>query len=515
MRIKQDTQIIIESMSLYDKQNGCYTPFRLWPKQVDWLDLIHAEKRVAMLKKRQVAGSTLTGDDSCCQCGLLENFETMLLSKTGEDAEELLRRIKECYVSLPEEWQALMPLEKPAFTQPRDELVFKNGSRLLSLPANKGAGHTSDRVVIDEAGKITRRNSRIDLETVLMNVEPAVEKADGQLILVGTAEGYNLFQRYYSKGKSGLTRWKSFFFSCWDDPTFTPEKRDQIVADHGEDHASQEYPRNDAEAFLMSGRCRFNRKCLQEMMNRDIRTGEKGYLEKVGQRIFWRPDPDGWFTVYEHPENKYAYTAGFDYAEGVELEGTIDEKDKTDFSAGSVIRKEDDRLIQVARIHCKLPVDLFKDETRLLAEYYNQAFYAGERNKDGLVTLKWLRKEGYSNLFYQIGFDPDAQVKKRKLGWLTNKVTKPELVAFTDDLIRHNKLVIRSEDTLGEFITFVRNADGSTSAQEGCHDDECMALMIALYCYQYAPLAPSAKQRKVDYETGQEVEKIAKLSRGY
>ena len=91
--------------------------------------------------------------------------------------------------------------------------------------------------LIDEAAKINMSISKIKLSTVLTNVVPTLDKSKGQLILISTTDGMNLFYDYYMKGKHGQNNFCSFFFSCWDDPTFSVQDREDIVRDFGEDHA--------------------------------------------------------------------------------------------------------------------------------------------------------------------------------------------------------------------------------------------------------------------------------------
>jgi len=70
---------------------------------------------------------------------------------------------------------------------------------------------------------------------------------------------------------------------------------------------NQEYPATDEEAFLVSGRCRFNTDCLKIIRNTTVNEGEKGYLEEVKDTIVFRPDPNGWVRVWKHPEETKDY----------------------------------------------------------------------------------------------------------------------------------------------------------------------------------------------------------------
>ena len=79
------------------------------------------------------------------------------------------------------------------------------------------------------------------------------------------------------------------------------------------------------------------------------------------------------------------------------------------------------------------------------------------------------------------------KVSKKSLGWRTTSITKPELVAYADELIRKSFVIIRSKETLGEFFTYVIGRKGDTNAQSGCHDDEVIATMLAFWGWKYAP----------------------------
>jgi len=174
--------------------------FKLWPRQKDFLELIHSEDKSVVLKTRQIAGTrTVMADSIACAIGI-PNWIFQVFSKTGDDAKENLNKAKQMFYSLPEEIISASCVTKDN----EEELAFANGSRIISFPANRGCGYTSDRVLIDEAGKIVPSTSKTTLEKLLREVEPTVQKMNGQLIILGTANGYNLFEKYYSRAKKGL-----------------------------------------------------------------------------------------------------------------------------------------------------------------------------------------------------------------------------------------------------------------------------------------------------------------------
>jgi hypothetical protein len=480
-------------MKIVDKLTNTEIPLILWPKQVQFLDFIHNNKRCALGKKRQVLGSKLAGMDSLVQCMYIPHFFTIILSKSEPDAIEFLRHIKIFYSTLEDKYKI-----SPIIRDNVEEIEFSNHARLLSLPANRGAGLTGDRVIIDEAAHITQANSHTSLDIVLSKVEPALDKSEGQLILISSGNGFNLFEKYYSKGKKKESNWRSFFFGCYDDPTFTPEKREEKIKELGEDITNQEYPRNDVEMFLMSGRCKFNRLAIQKQFD-NTKDGEIGYLERLGQRIDFTPNSQGWITIYQRPEFDKRYIGGFDIAEGL----SDDEKGRDpDYSAGIII---DSEMNVVAEMHCRFEPDVFAEEIFRLCKFYNEAFCVVERNKDGLGVLKNLQGLGYYNIYYQENFNPEMQRRENRIGWITNKVTKPPLVQHGDELLRKELCYIPSYKLLQELTTYVVRNDGSTGAELGKHDDLVQAWLLACWGQKFAPVL------KLDPE----IDKNGKFADGY
>lgn len=507
MRVCEDTEKLIEMMKIPQAEGSAgMNYFKLWPKQKEFLKFLHNEKRIVMLKRRQVAGTRLTGADSVACAIAIPNWICLILSKTEADAIENLSKIKAMFKSLPE---AIVKASMVTVDN-TTELAFANGSRIISFPATRGCGFTADRVIVDEAGKIVRSTSHTSLDALLKEVEPTCDKLDGQLIILGTANGYNLFEKYYSRAKKADGKFRAFFFGAYDDPTFNDEKREMLVKDFGEDHVKQEYPRDDLEAFLMSGRCRFNRASIG-ILKKACTEPETGFLEEVNGIVKFMPHPEGWLKVWRRPADlTEVFAIGVDTAEGI-----VDtDKNDPDFSTACVL---DRTAFQVAEIQCRLEPDVFAVEVRRLGIYFNNALIGVERNKDGFGVLLKLKEKGYTNLYSQEDFDPDRKIKVKKLGWVTGPISKPMLIGYGDELIRHLKVTIKSEFLIKELMTYVVNSNSTTGAEEGCHDDLVMAFMIALWMLKYVPEKNEIKVEQIDgyHETNRQPDTQLQEIRGY
>ena len=489
MKIWEDTKKLVERMKLFDKKSGKYINFILWPKQVEFIDLLHDAKRIIILKKRQTGISQLTGADSLAQCMLSENFTVLILSKTGDDAKEYLTRVRDMYHSLDDEIKKSSPLKKDT----QDELQFMNGSRMISLPANRGAGFTADRVIVDEAAFITKTDTKIDLETVLRRVGPTLDKAEGQLILISTANGMNLFRTYYINAVKKISNFKAFFFSCWDDPTFSEEKRERIIADHGEDHANQEYPMTWQEAFLSTGRPRFSIKILRDhyepisKKHRPIAVGN--IIDDIKGKQTVELNENGFITFYKKRDPRLNYIIAADISEGLENQ---------DWTHAKVL--ELPSMEQVATYHGHVEPAEFGLVCARMGRHWNNAILVPEANNHGIAVISTLRHiEKYPDaLIHQSKIkhrehEQDKYVKPEvRYGFQTTSNTKPVIIDNYAYMILNKDIGWIPEEDLPELYSYVTDASGRTNAQSGHNDDRVMTIAIGLYVapkYIIAPLA--------------------------
>ena len=227
----------------------------------------------------------------------------------------------------------------------------------------------------------------------------------------------------------------------------------------------QEYPINDVEAFLTTGRPVFNQKALREYTGQ-CKTGEFGYID--GNISFCKEDK-GYVQVWKKPEAGRHYSIGADVAEGLE---------KGDYSCAYVL--DSVTFDYVAVWHGHIDPDLFGVELVKLAKYYNDAYLGVENNNHGLTTLKSIQRCEYWNIFYTKTLDKISDVLTSKMGWSTTLRTKPVMIDKMVEFVREKHLGIKDDKLISEMTTYIREDNGSTNAQTGCYDDRVMASAIAL-----------------------------------
>ena len=252
----------------------------------------------------------------------------------------------------------------------------------------------------------------------------------------------------------------------------------------------QEYPCTAEEAFISTGRPKFNISAVRKYQTK-TKEPSRGYLREKDGQIYFDPDDHGYISIWEYPQEDRVYSLGADVAEGL-VHG--------DFSCGLV--GDNSSLDIVAMWHGHIDPDLFGVELVKLAKYYNYAYLGVENNNHGLTTLSSIKREEYYNIFFSKTYDKFSDTITKKLGWSTTVKTKPLMIDKLAEFIREMYLGIPSDVIISEMYTYVIEDNGKTNAQPGCNDDTIMAMAILVQLilenmgHDYAPEIPSDEKAK-------------------
>lgn len=230
----------------------------------------------------------------------------------------------------------------------------------------------------------------------------------------------------------------------------------------------QEYPSTAEEAFLTSGRPRFDIPTLREYM-KQCEDGQRGYLELRGKQVTFVPDPKGYIEVWNAPQKDKEYFVGGDVAKGL-VQG--------DFSAAPVF---DSSYNMQAMWHGHIDPDLFGDQLDLLGKWYNEGLVAVEENNHGLTALTRLKNNEYWNMYKRKSHDKITDTVTEQLGWYTTEQSKKLIIDNLARLIRERKLGTKSKLFIRECMTYVIGDDGKTNAQQGSFDDTVMSTAIITF----------------------------------
>lgn len=239
------------------------------------------------------------------------------------------------------------------------------------------------------------------------------------------------------------------------------------------DRFHQEYPSTPEEAFIASGRPKFNLKsvkeyeieCVSPVLQGELTISSSSGLPYVAE------EPKGNLKIWFSPEKDEMYYIGADVAEGL-VTG--------DYSVATVL---DSNLNVCAKWRGHIDPDLFGKILVNLGKLYNYALLAPEGNNHGLTTIKSILDEEYWNLFNTKIYDKVNDEYTKKIGWYTTRKTKPLAIDRLAEYIREKFLGIWDFDIIEELYSYVIDDKGATNAQEGKHDDCVMSLAIALQAF--------------------------------
>ncbi len=216
----------------------------------------------------------------------------------------------------------------------------------------------------------------------------------------------------------------------------------------------QEYPSNPEEAFIFSGRPRFDVNILRTL------------------KIHSRPpiSSNGLLNIHAELDPFARYVMGVDTSEGLST---------GDNSSVTIL---DCKTYKVAAHYSgKIAPDILASYLKEWGTYFNNAQAIVESNNHGLVTIKFL-KEIYKNLYTKKVYDTISDEWTEKIGFQTNARTKPLLIANLDKALRSG-LGVSVSQIIDELMTYVIEDDGSTNASEGKKDDSVISLALAVQAY--------------------------------
>ena len=477
--------------------------------------------RILVLKARREGISTYVQGRFFHYAGTKKYRHAKVVAHDAEGTDTLFEMSRIFYDQMPSH----VVLTDGTEVQVRPEKEFSNKkeisyydtlSKLSVTTAGKGAGENTARKGSGKGRSQTVHFLHIsefafwaDQKNTYIALSQTVPNLPGTVIVIeSTANGVgDEFHRMWTAAKKGENDYIPVFLAWWEHDEYRlpllpgeslkpydDEEKDLIrrfkVTDEqlkwrrytirnecsGDlDQFHQEYPADDQEAFLVSGRPFFNTKALARIKARDILEPiAVGNLDSEGKFI---EHPKGYLSIWEMPTAGHCYAIGGDVAEGLET---------GDYSVLEVIDRN--KMEQVAEWRGHFDPDLFGLEAVKLAKFYNQAVIGIESNNHGLTTNKAVIREKYYRVYQQEVIDEIYPDQTTKIGWRTDVKTRPLMLDDMEKALRDGTLTIRSEALISECFSFVRNPKGKPEAQAGCHDDAVMAMAIAIQMHQQMPM---------------------------
>lgn len=454
--------------------------------------------RIIILKARQLGLSTVTGSIFNSNTLLNFNVKTGIITHKSEATSNLFNMYKIMYQNLPEQLQPAL------LNDNQNTLVFNNekGTGLNSsikcmTAGSSGVGRSTTYQQLHMSEYAFWPGNKKDTYLGLVQTVPATP--DSMIIIESTPNGYDDFKDKWDDAVAGKSDFVPLFFPWYINPEYkmtytgfalTDDEleikdtynlsNEQIAwrrwciknnCSNDLDQFKQEYPSCPEEAFLSTGKCVFPKESIINRLQKvhdPIRVGYFKY-EYNGKTItsyeFVESKVKPYIKIYEGAKKNYPYVLGGDTA-GI----------GKDSFAGDIINNITGN--QCATLEIELDETEYVMQMFCLGKYYNEALICIETNYS-TYPVKKLWEMNYTNQYLR-QVDEGLNIKiQDKLGFNTNKATRPVIIAELVDFFKECIDLINDRTTLRESLTFIKRSDGKQAADDGYHDDRIMSLAIA------------------------------------
>lgn len=487
--------------------------------------------RAAILKARQQGFSTWIGGRYYKRTTDHEGFSTFILSHENKTTGKLAQMVKRYHEYCPNAIKptlgrdsASLGIDFPALSASYELGTAKN--------AETGRGFTAQ---LFHGSEVAFWPQAAQILAGVMQAVPNV--AGSEIMLESTANGQGgAFYDYVMDARAGRGEFILIFSPWYWDHGYklpvpegferTPEERElvELVAMHPDgpefscilsdeqlmwrrvkvaelksfDLFKQEYPSYVDEAFLASGRPVFDPLKVLFAKNRctpptwvlrwqggdrfvevDTSGFKKVYSSDNEFIGYDYQDVDGLLQLWSKPIGHEHYAIGADVAEGLE---------HGDYSAFDIVDSLD---IQVGHYHGHIDISQYGEMLNAVGRWFNNAYLGPERNNHGHAVIQRLKPDqlNYPNLHATQNAEGAFDRELDKLGWETNRQTKPEIIHdVLSALLFDDSSGIQCVHTADQCLTYVYHKNGSMGAREGCFDDCVMSYAITKKMTQIMPI---------------------------
>lgn len=487
--------------------------------------------RYIILKARQEGVSTVIEALIYWWTSTHFNIKSKIVAHENETAKELYEMFRRYYDNTD-------PMFKPKIKyNTRSDLTFDNdeGTGLKSQidvasAKNTGVGR-GQTINWLHGSEVSLWSDGNEIVAGLMQAVPLLPKT--AIFIESTANGIgDYFHSTWQAAKVGKSVFKPLFFSWADMEEYAITPPDNFALTDEEtvlkqeynlsdaqinwrrekmkefpddpDRFKQEYPLNDVEAFLASGRARFHIPSLLAMEEavKEPKRGElldNTDLEANQNKAYkFYETPNGPLKLWQEPQENKRYVIGADVSEGI----------GGDLSVATIMDEETTET--VARWVGEAEPSEFGEILFELGAHYNDALIACEINNHGLTTVQRLRDLNYGNLYRrEKGIEERFEEYTSLLGWKTDRKTKPLMINALAEAILKQQLKDYDIDFIRECMSYVIDDRGRTNAQQGKHDDTVIATAIALQVFDWTDVA--VKRRTVASKIPERYMKIKRM----
>lgn len=421
-------------------------PFDLYPFQEEYVNVMNNNRHTIAKWPRQSGKSTTSIGYMLWYILFNEQKTVAILANKGATARVILSKMTLAYEHLP------LWLQGGVRTWNKGNIELGNGSSVMAGSTTSSAirGSSISMLFLDEYAFIQPNQAQEFFESVYPTISSGKET---KIIMVSTPKGLNHFYKAWIEATEGRSEFTPFEINWWDVPGRDEAWKAKTIATIGQDSWDQEFEAQ----FIGSSNTLISGKYLKEL-------------------VFLSPTAEhDKLKIYVQPELNHSYILVADCSEGV----------GADSSAFSVIDISTFPYKQVATFRDnKTPALMMPDIIVGVAKKYNNSEVLLEINSSGNEIANLIKGDlEYENVL-MVGQDKKGQVlmggpsSSHTPGLRTTKSSKRIGCTNLKDLIENKKLEVVDFDTISELSTFIRQTNGTFSADELCHDDTVMSLVV-------------------------------------
>ena len=429
-------------------------PFNMYDFQEEMVDRFHENRFNIAKLPRQSGKSTVVTSYLLWYVIFNDNVNVAILANKAPTAREMLGRLQLSYENLPK-W-----MQQGIIGWNKGSVELENGSRLLASSTSASAvrGMSFNIIFLDEFAFVPNNIA----EQFFASVYPTISSGKNtKVIIISTPHGMNMYYKIWHDAERNKNEYINTEVHWSQVPGRDAKWKEQTIANTSEAQFRVEF---ECE-FLGSVDTLISASKLRLMVYEDAINSKNG------------------LDVYEDPQKEQQYTITVDVARG--LDG--DYSAFTVFNTSTVPYK----LVAKYRNNTVKPL-LFPDIIHKVAKAYNHAYVLIEVNDVGAQVADILQYDlEYDNLLMAAMRGRAGQVvgqgfsgSKVQLGVKMSSAVKKLGCSNLKGLLEDDKIVIQDYDIISELTTFIQKGS-SWQAEEGCHDDLAMCLvMFSWLCVQ-------------------------------
>ena len=422
--------------------------FKMWDFQEELIKNFHENRFNICKMPRQ------TGKSTTCVAYLLhyivfnDSVNVGILANKAATARELLGRLQTAYENLPK-W-----VQQGILSWNKGSMELENGSKILAASTSASAvrGMSFNIIFLDEFAFVPNHIA----EAFFSSVYPTITSGKStKVIMVSTPCGMNHFYRYWHDAQRGKNEYIATEVHWSEVPGRDDAWKEQTIKNTSEQQFKVEF---ECE-FLGSVDTLISVTKLRNLVFEDpLINNHKGLL------------------VYEHPIKGNDYIITVDTARGIDHDSSaFIVFDITTYPYKTVARYKN------AEIKPMLFPNIIHDTARA----YNEAYVLVEINDIGEQVASIMQYDlEYENMLMcamrgrngqQVGSGFSGS--KTQMGVRMTQAVKKLGCSNLKTLMEDDKIVTNDYDIIAELTTFVQKKQ-SWEAEDGCHDDLAMCLVI-------------------------------------